>query len=126
MQPTVLLYRFNAKRAAKVRMAALRLGIRTRAVSKHEYMQPLGALTGDCEPFDSFYDGEDLPCEMLVMAHLSETMFHAFLQAVRTAVGIVPLKAVLTETNQGWNSVELYEQLCAEKEAIENGKPLHD
>lgn len=126
MQPTVLLYHFNAKKSAKLRMAAMRLGIRTRAVEKWEYLQPLGALTGDCEPFESFYDGADFSGEMLVMAHLSENTFNAFLQASRAAVGVIPLKAVLTETNKGWNSLELYEQLCAEHKAIKNGNPVHN
>lgn len=126
MQPTVLLYHFNAKRAAKLRMAALRLGIRTRSVEKWEFLQPLGALTGDCEPFESFYDGADFSEEMLVMAHLPENVFSAFLQAVRAAVGVISLKAVLTETNQGWNSLELYEQIRAERDAVKNGNPIHN
>ena len=126
MQPMVLLYRFNAKRAAKLRMAAMRLGIRTRAVAKHEYLQPLGVLTGECEPFESFYDGAEFSEEMLVMAHLSEEAFQRFLPAIRAAVGPIPLKAVLTETNRGWSSLELYEQLNAERQAIEQGKSLHE
>lgn len=126
MQPTVLLYHFNAKKAARLRMAAMRLGIRTSIVEKREYLQPLGALVGDCACTESLYDGTDFKGEMLLMAHLSDKTFAAFLQALPAAVGSVPLKAILTETNKDWTSLALFEQISAEHEAMKNGKTAHE
>ena len=57
-QPVLLTYRVPAKHAAKLRVLAVRMGIRVRAVEKWEYIQPVGSFTGDCEGFESFYDGE--------------------------------------------------------------------
>lgn len=125
-QPVLLTYRLPAKRAAKVRVLAMRMGVRVKAVEKWEYLSPVGSFTGDCGSFDSFYDGEGFAEEMLVMAHFPQTLLSRFLQELRAARLNVPLKCVLTESNRGWNSLELHEQLCAERDAVERGKPLHE
>ena len=126
-QPVLLTYCFPAKRAAKLRVIAMRMGVRVKAVEKWEYLNPIGSFTGDCGSFDSFYDGDGFPEEMLVMAHFPQSLFTLFLQELRTARIVVPLKCVLTESNRGWNSLELHEQLCAERDAAESGRPLpHD
>ena len=124
-QPVLLTYCIPAKRAAKIRVIAMRMGVRVKAVEKWEYLSPIGSFTGDCGSFDSFYDGDGFSDEMLVMAHFPQSLFTRFLQELRTARIVVPLKCVLTDSNRGWNSLELYEQLCAERNAVENGKPLH-
>ena len=123
-QPVLLTYCFPAKRAAKLRVIAMRMGVRVKAVEKWEYLNPIGSFTGDCGSFDSFYDGDGISEEMLVMAHFPQSLFTRFLQELRTARIVVPLKCVLTESNRGWNSLELHEQLCAERDAAESGRPL--
>lgn len=126
-QPVLLTYCFPAKRAARLRVIAMRMGVRVKAVEKWEYLNPIGSFTGDCGSFDSFYDGDGFSEEMLVMAHFPQSLFTRFLQELRTARIVVPLKCVLTESNRGWNSLELHEQLCAERDAAESGRPLpHD
>lgn len=125
-QPILLTYHLPAKRAAKVRVIAMRMGVRVKAVEKWEYLSPVGSFTGDCGSFDSFYDGKGFDDEMLVMAHFPQSLFTRFLQELRAACLTVPLKCVLTETNRGWNSLELHEQLAAERDAIESGRPLHE
>ena len=125
-QPILLTYHLPAKRAAKVRVIAMRMGVRVKAVEKWEYLSPVGSFTGDCGSFDSFYDGKGFDDEMLVMAHFPQSLFTRFLQELRAACLTVPLKCVLTETNRGWNSLELHEQLTAERDAIESGRPLHE
>ena len=118
LQPVLLTYRVPAKHAAKLRVLAVRMGIRVRAVEKWEYIQPVGSFTGDCEGFESFYDGEGFSDQMLVMAHFPQSVFSRFLQELRAARLVFPLKCVLTESNRGWNSLELHEQLCEERDAI--------
>ena len=125
-QPVLLTYRVPAKHAAKLRVLAVRMGIRVRAVEKWEYIQPVGSFTGDCEGFESFYDGEGFSDQMLVMAHFPQSVFSRFLQELRAARLVFPLKCVLTESNRGWNSLELHEQLCEERDAIARGAPAHD
>lgn len=125
-QPVLLTYHLLAKRAAKVRVIAMRMGVRVKAVEKWEYLSPIGSFTGDCGSFDSFYDGEGFTEEMLVMAHFPQSVFSRFLQELRTARLTVPLKCVLTETNRGWNSMELYTHLCEERSAVQRGTSAHE
>ena len=79
-----------------------------------------------CEGFESFYDGEGFSDQMLVMAHFPQSVFSRFLQELRAARLVFPLKCVLTESNRGWNSLELHEQLCEERDAIARGASAHD
>ena len=110
---------FPAKKLAKLRMAAMRLGAKVRVVEKWEYLNAVGALTGDLDSFESFYDGEDFPGELLVFAHFSDAQLNLFLQAIRAAkLPPVALKAVLTDENKGWNVLELREELQKEHEAM--------
>ena len=116
-----------AKRLAKLRMIAMKLGIRIRPVEKWEYLQPIGAFAGVCDSMESFYDGDGFSDPMLVMAHFSEPLFDAFLQALRaSALPSIALKAVLTNTNAAWNSLELHEELCEEHAAMQAGINVHE
>ena len=47
MTPIVLAVHFPAKQLSKLRMAAMRLGAKVRVVEKWEYLNAVGALTGD-------------------------------------------------------------------------------
>lgn len=119
MMPVILAVHFPAKKLAKLRMAAMRLGAKVRVVEKWEYLNAVGALTGSLDSFESFYDGEDFPGELLVFAHFSDTQLNLFLQAIRAAkLPSVALKAVLTDENKGWNVLELREELQKEHEAL--------
>ena len=115
MMPVILAVHFPAKKLAKLRMAAMRLGSKVRVVEKWEYLNAVG----DLDSFESFYDGEDFPGELLVFAHFSDAQLNLFLQAIRAAkLPPVALKAVLTDENKGWNVLELREELQKEHEAL--------
>lgn len=124
-KPVLLTCHFSAKRLSRVRVIAMRLGFRVRAVEKWEYLQPIGSFTGDCGSFESFYDGEDFPEELLIMAHFPQSLFSRFLQELRAAQLVVPLKCVLTESNRGWNMLELHRELCAERDALTQERSAH-
>ena len=111
-----------AKKAAKARMLAMRSGVRVAAVETWQYLQPLGSFTGDCGSMESLYDGAGFSEEMLLFAHFPETLLSRFLQSWKTT-GLPPvaLKAVLTDTNRDWNSLELHEQLVEERDSIRRG-----
>ena len=116
MTQLILAYNFPAKHLAKLRMAAMKLGVKVRPVEKREYLQSLGSFVGTLGSFESAYDGENFPELMLVLCGFSQPMVNAFLSLLRASrLPAVPLKAVLTETNQGWNSLELHEELQKER-----------
>ena len=119
MTSVILAVHFSAKKLAKLRMAAMRLGAKVRVVEKWEYLNAVGSLTGDLGGFESFYDGEDFSGELLVFAHFTDAQLNLFLQAMRAAkLPPVALKAVLTEENRGWNMLELHEELKKEHEMM--------
>lgn len=122
MTPILLTWNLPAKKAAKARMLAMRSGVRVAAVETWQYLQPLGSFTGDCGSMDSLYDGAGFSEEMLLFAHFPETLLSRFLQSWK-ATGLPPvaLKAVLTDTNRDWNSLELHEQLVEERDSIRRG-----
>ena len=127
MTQLILAYNFPAKHLSKLRMAAMKLGVKVRLVEKREYLQSLGSFTGALGTFESVYDGENFPELMLVLCGCSQPMGNAFLTLLKaTRLPAIPLKAVLTETNQGWNSLELHDELLKEHEALKKGKPLHE
>ena len=54
------------------------------------------------------------------MAGLSGRQLDAFLRGIRQKTGgTVALKAILTETNMGWDSVQLHQELQRERQAME-------
>ena len=120
-QPILLAYHIPAKRISKIRVAAMRLGVRVRVVDTWEYLQPIGSFTGDCGSFEAMYDKASFPEEMLVLAHFPDALLNRFLQELRAAKVVVPLKCVLTESNKGWNALELHEELMAEHRAMQSG-----
>lgn len=126
MKQLILSYNLPAKHLAKLRMAAMKLGVPVRPVEKREYLQSLGSFVGLLGTFESVYDGENFPEPMLVLCGFSQPMVNTFLSLLKASrLPPVPLKAVLTETNQGWNSLELHDELKQEHEALKNGQPLH-
>lgn len=127
MKETVLLYHFaDQERLRKVKTALLPMGMRLKAVKKEEYLQPVGYLAGvkGIEPSDAVYDGGEFEQEMMVMAGLSSARVDAVILALRkSGAGRVDYKAVLTPTNQLWDSVTLYEEISREHEVMSRSKP---
>lgn len=126
MKPTVLLYNFKDKsRLLKVRQALLPLGFRIKTVEKGEFGKPLGVLAGIKEMKEAGdemkeeYDGPGFEDEMAVMAGFTSSQVDAFIYALRKkGVGRIDYKAVLTSTNQNWDSVTLFHEIKKEHEAM--------
>ena len=65
------------------------------------------------------YSGSELGEEMLVMANFPTRLLDTFLQKYRRKkLAPIALKAVLTETNLRWDSLQLHEELKREHEAM--------
>ena len=127
MKQLILAYNLPAKHLAKLRMAAMKLGVPVRPVEKREYLQSLGSFVGLLGTFESVYDGENFPEPMLVLCGFSQPMVNTFLSLLKASrLPPIPLKAVLTETNQGWNSLELHDELQKEHAAMTAGKSAHE
>lgn len=123
---TVLCCNLNGTKAAKIKMAAVKLGLRIHTVSPDEFTLPLSRLVGlpayaDAEPLE----GESFTQEMLIFHNFTEPQLDAFLAEIRRAGG-VRLKAVVTPTNASWCISALYHELEAEHAAIQQQRQAHD
>lgn len=118
MKPIVLLFSFNdGEKRERIARALLPLSIAAKKINKSDFRQPLGALLGIAERETAEYKGLELPHEMMLIAGCEDPQIHALLDALRNAgIPRIHHKAVLTENNQYWNALELYEELHQEYE----------
>ena len=93
------------------------MGVRIKNVERSEYRKPIGELAGirKEEKEAESYEGEELPEEMMIMCGFTQSMIQELLIRIRRQrMAPVDLKAVLTPTNQNWNSLEIYEEIKKE------------
>ncbi len=122
---TILCFNFDAKALNKLRPLALRCGAALRAVPKDKYGETLQEILegsgAASEPAGDFSE------RILVMCQMREAGMDAFLESLRRArLSAGVLKAVLTETNRGWDALRLRGELLAEREALQTGTRAHE
>lgn len=120
-----LLYNFkDAARLQKVRFALFKLGVSGRVVAPEELSQPIGYLC-DLEGFSPVEETVEggFSDEMLVLCGLSGPQLDALLSSLRRSRVVVALKAVVTEDNAAWSSLQLHDELRQEHEAMKGTRP---
>lgn len=120
-----LLYNFkDAARLQKVRFALFKLGVSGRVVVPEELSQPIGYLC-DLEGFSPVEETVEggFSDEMLVLCGLSGPQLDALLSSLRRSRVVVALKAVVTEDNAAWSSLQLHDELRQEHEAMKGTRP---
>lgn len=124
--PLVCLYNLDSEKGKKIKALCLLLKIRVRPVKKEEYGLTLSVLTGKEEQPAQSREAADFDDEMILMVNFTNAMVNTFLQEFRRK-GIKPvaLKAVLTQSNAGWDSAQLNTELRREHEAMFKGKTAH-
>lgn len=122
MKPCVLLYHFQGTRRGRLLKSILvTMGVRIKNVERSEYSRPIGELAGirKEEKEAESYEGEELPEEMMIMCGFTQSMIQELLIRIRRQrMAPVDLKAVLTPTNQNWNSLEIYEEIKKEHQMM--------
>ena len=141
MKPTVLLYNVNNQKTIKaLRMFSVKLGYRIRTVDDSMHQIPILFLAnGLPEQLEQMKIkgevAEDVKFEdsMIVFAAFTEAKLNQFLNQFRASkVPNIPLKAIMTDTNMMWNSVQLLDELKKEdavmhlKTAEEINKEIND
>ena len=120
-----LLYNFkDAARLQKVRFALFKLGIAGCIVDAADFGQPVGYLC-DLEGFSPVEETVEggFSDEMLVLCGLSGPQLDALLSSLRRSRVVVALKAVVTENNAAWSSLQLHDELRQEHEAMKGTRP---
>lgn len=121
MKEIVLLFHFDKERTEKIRRALMPLKIRVRTVAPEEYGHKVGYLAGNKEisAENAILPGEVIQQEMLVMGWVTSGQVDQILTALRRqGIGRINYKAVVTQQNQYWDCVTLYEELKREHEAF--------
>ena len=106
---TILMYECSGPEYSKLRQIFAMLRLRMRPVTPDKYHLTLAELAdGKGEPLEDASDVKPVPERMLV------------LEVIRLAKLLpIPMKAVLTMNNLQWNTMQLYEELCREREAVQ-------
>lgn len=117
---TVLMYGCSGDRFSKLKQIFAMLRLRMRVVEPDRYHVPLAELAqGKGEPGEA---AEPLSEPMLVFCGLGEALLNQVLEVIRLSkLPPIPLKAVMTETNRSWNTLQLHEELLKEREAMAGG-----
>lgn len=127
----VLLYNLSGtEKGRKIKAVLALMGIRVKEVHDTEYKNTIGSLAGikGYEKENAIQAAQDtviedtIPEEMLVMCGFSSQRVDEMLRNFRKKeIERVNLKAVVTPTNATWNSLQLYEELKREHEAMTKG-----
>lgn len=115
----VLLFNIEGGKAAKIKMLCHKMNIAFQTVEREEFGMKLGALLGadgdkTVKPDSEFNE------EMLYLSDFYGAMLDIFLNQLKRQKTPVALKAVKTDTNLGFTACELYREISAEREAINN------
>lgn len=122
ISPTLLLYNLSGDKLTAIKRLCLKLRIRIRVVQPDAFGQSIGAVAGLC-PADDAAEAEQFDAQMLVMAGFTNALLDRFLAGYRRdRIEPVPLKAVLTPSNQAWSGAALCRALQEEHAAMcQNG-----
>ena len=122
----VYFYNLNSVRGRQIRMLCLTQGLKIRVVDRAQYKETIGAIAGvpGYSLSGEIYEGEGFEDEMLILKGFTGGMLDSFLHGFRKMkIQPVALKAVLTEANCGWNSLELHDELVKEHESMHSQTP---
>ena len=118
---TILMYNCSGPEYSKLRQIFAMLKLRMRPVSPDRYHLTLLELAeGKGEAAEA---AEPIPETMLVFCGMNGAFLNQVLEVIRVSkIPPIAIKAVLTDDNQSWTSVQLYEELCKEREELAKQK----
>lgn len=117
----ILLYNLDNQRGKNIKLLSMRMGIRIKSVTKDKYLEPIGLLAGikEVESNGLIYEENGFQEEMVILKGFTDYRLDEFLRAMRrNDIDTVALKAIITDHNQEWNSLVLYEEIKKENERL--------
>lgn len=118
----VLIYALPQERQRHLTETMRQLQIVVIPVAPTQYAQPLRDLiAGSIEQHAAAFPWPAFAEPMLVMHGLESEEIDEVLAALRHNQIRIDLKAIVTPTNQTWTSLQLYGELCREREAMRRG-----
>lgn len=122
---TLLIFNLPDGEITKLRGLCVPLGLRVKAVPPESFTLPMGAMLGmPAASADAPAAGGSFTEPMLLMCNLTEDQFNRLLSLLRgPGLPRIPLKAVLTPHNVGWNALQLHAALNEEREMMRRQRP---
>lgn len=121
MTPTILIYNIKDARIRRIlQMLSVKSGIRIKSVDSSQYAMKISDVLEGKNQAQDIARGDETQTEtfdepMMVFANVSGPALNRFLgQMAKNKIPRISLKAMLTDTNATWNSVELYKELKEE------------
>lgn len=114
MKQIILLYNFDRYRLQNIRKALAPLNVPIKAVSKKEFIYPVGYIAGidGILPSSGDLSQESFTEEMLVMCGFGSEKIDLLLALLKQGgVEKIDLKAVITPSNVYWSSIKLYKEV---------------
>ena len=121
MGQIILMYNLESDKGRRIKFICLKHKIRIKVVMPEQYLEPIGYLAGlpDLQPCKEVYKDQGFEDEMLVFKGFDSNTLNLFLREFsKNKIERVALKAVLTPDNIKWNSLQLYEEIKKEHEAL--------
>lgn len=122
--PIILMYNLQNQKGAKIKMLCHKKRISFKSVDKNEYNLKIKDLL-DGNPTENRGETQDFTDEMLLFANFSNQLLNDFLKSMSSAKAYVSLKAVLTEHNGKFTSIQLHSEITAEHNAMKRGVTAH-
>ena len=114
------MYNCSGPEFSKLRQIFAMLKLRMRVVNPDQYhISLLDLAQGKGEAAGE--NTEAIPEAMLVFCGLHSALCAQVLEVIRVSkLPPIPLKAILTEDNKNWNTLQLHEELLKERAELEN------
>ena len=125
MSGKLLIFEFNKLLTAlEVHRALEAMDVEVMPVPRKHYNKTLEDILDpwseiyddDAEPDD--YTGGPLGGQMAVLCELNDKLDDVLAALRNAGVGADCLKAILTDTNESWTPVALYQELCRERDSF--------
>ena len=126
MKESILLFNFEQQKARKLAAQLMMAKFKVKVVKEEEWKYPIGCLCGwkdltEEDEQDTLKEEFTLDASMLVMAGVDGNRLNQVLTAIKkAAIGKIPYKAIVTETNQNWLPKTLLEELKQEHEQMQS------
>ena len=120
MNPTILLYNFSPTRTTLAKKALLPLKCTIISVSEKEQIQKIGFILGEngFEKQKSAVTQITFNDELIVISGISGDKLNLLLMAIRSVLGQIDYKALVTDTNINWTGIQLFLEIKQEHDAL--------
>ena len=113
MTPTILLYNFSPARTALANKALLPYKCAVISVSEKDQIQKIGFMLGEngFEKQKPAVTQRSFKDELIVISGISSDKLSLLLISIRSVLGQIDYKALVTDTNINWTGIQLFTEI---------------